>query len=43
MLHEKYNTTFNRLHQKNAPTMGRKENERALFPTASCKNQKHQR
>ena len=33
MLHQKHNTTPNRLHEKNAPTIGRKENERALFPS----------
>ena len=41
MLHQKDNTTFNRLHEKSAPTMGRKENERALFPTVQVRNFKN--
>ena len=43
MLHQKHNTTSNRLHKKNAPTMGPKANKRALFPTVSCTSQKHQK
>ena len=30
LLHQKHNTVSNRLHEKNAPTMGRKGNEREL-------------
>ena len=41
MLHQKHNTTLNRLYEKNAPTMGRKGNERAIFPTSSCTSQEH--
>lgn len=43
MLYQKYNTTSNRLHKKNAPTMGGKRNDRALFPTVSCTRQKQQK
>ena len=40
LLHQKHNTASNRLHEKNAPTMGRKGNERAFFPTVSCTSRK---
>ena len=43
MLHQKYNTTSNRLHEKNALTMGGKGNEKALFLKTSCTSQKHQK
>lgn len=43
MLYQKYNTTSNRLHKKNAPTMSGKGNDRALFPTVSCTRQKQQK
>ena len=43
MLYQKYNTTSNRLHKKNAPTMTGKGNDRALFPTVSCIRQKQQK
>ena len=36
MLHQKHNTTCNRLHEKNASTMAQKGDETALFPTVSC-------
>ena len=43
MLNQKHNTTSNRLHEKYAPTMSQKENERAIFPTVICTSQKYQK
>ena len=43
IIYQKHNTTFNTLHKNNAPSVDRKRNERAHFPTVSCTSQKHQK